>query len=150
MPTAHDLLRIARLLDATAVSAHDFFVSDTSAIGGSTRADSPRRFGLAVHEAIFDDVEMSAAAIPGHAPAAVLNAFAFGKSRIDHYILGELALFLAREFRGYVNFRGDLGDALPSEGRMIAVPYDAQNVLHIADSIFLESWLEHPEFHMIK
>ena len=123
--TTNDLLKIARRLDAEASIAHTFHVTSTDAICGATRTDEPRPFGLAPGGAGLHDSGLRATeTLLGFRPAAAVEAFAYANRTVDHRILGELALFLAREFRGVVDFGGTLGDVSTPRGELLAIPYD--------------------------
>jgi hypothetical protein len=86
-------------------------------------------------------------------PDRAVHAFAYVNAAVDHRILGELALFLAREFMGVVDFGGNLGQITMPLGKLLAIQY-AESTLgesfHVADAQFLEWWLLHDNFHMVK
>lgn len=64
--------------------------------------------------------------------------------RVDHALLGAMALSLARRYDGLVSF----GDSLPAEVQDLpGRRWDGDSV---GDAEFLAAWLRHPGFHMIK
>ncbi|MFD9537384.1 DUF6368 family protein [Streptomyces sp. NPDC060010] len=93
---------------------------------------------------------------------------------VNHMLLSHLTLALARRFDALVDFDGLLsgyrtvGDdksheavlararamasALP--GRLTEVPYGTRDggrwLRHVGDVEFLEAWLRHPDFHLVK
>lgn len=152
--TPEDLLLVARQLDPSATAANDFRLADTALIPAKTRTGEPRPFGVALGEVGLDDAELATAAdLLGFKPTVAVHAFAYANQQVDHRILGELALFLARKFRGLVDFGGNLGALMPPRGILVAIPYEAstrQETFHVADVDFLEWWLQQAGFHMIK
>lgn len=152
--TIEELLLIAHRLDFQARSADEFQVRSTAAIGGEVRTDKPRPFGLALGAAGLADTEIRVAELLlGFEPDHAVHAFAYVNAPIDHRILGELALFLAREFTGIVDFGGTLGQITMPLGKLLSIRY-AESTLgesfHVADAEFLEWWLRHDNFHMVK
>lgn len=112
-------------------------------------------------------------------PAYRLQIGAMCNDRIDHRMLGMLALAAASQFGGWIDFNGALGPPLPPvewaagrptwqepsleeiraflapfPGRLREIAYEVNEarswVYHIADAEFLRAWLAHPRFHMIK
>jgi hypothetical protein len=78
VPTGEDLLRIAKLLDLHAADAREFGIADTVRIGGTTRVDLPRPFGIASGEVGLEDAERAQAAdLVGVEPLVAIHAFAF-------------------------------------------------------------------------
>ena len=154
VPSPEDLIRIANLLDPEAADANDFHVASTIAIGGAVRADEPRPFGLALGAVGSDDPDLARAAhLFGFTPTVAVHALAYANQQVDHRVLGELELFLARELRGLVDFGGSLGSLIPPQGKLVAIPYagsSGDEAFHIGDAAFLEWWLQQPGFHMIK
>ena len=153
-PAVEDLLLIAHQLDFQARSANEFHVASTAAIGGEVRSDNPRPFGLALGSAGLDDSELRAAELLlGFKPGAAVHAFAYVNAAVDHRILGALALFLAREFTGIVDFGGTLGRITMPVGKLLSIPYSESTLgesFHVGDTQFLEWWLRHDSFHMVK
>ena len=153
-PTVDDLLRIAHRFDAEAQSAARFGVASTAAIGGSTRVEEPRPFGLLLGDAGLDDSDLrTVERLIGFTPRNAVGAFAYMNAPVDHRLLGELALFLARELDGLVDFGGTLGPIAASPGTLLAIPYEASTLdetFHVSDAKFLEWWLEQRDFHMVK
>jgi hypothetical protein len=111
-------------------------------IGGATYLDEPRPFGLALGDVVLDGLELRCAEVAlnfcvGH----VVHVFAYANADVDHRILGELALFLARELEGYVDFGGSLGVASAGRGKLLAIPYADSAVgetFHVSDAEFIE------------
>lgn len=93
---------------------------------------------------------------------------------MNHVLLGHLALALARRLDALVDFDGLLsshptaGDDAGNEavlararvlasalpGRLAEVSYDTGGggrwLRHVGDAAFLQAWLRHPDFHLIK
>jgi hypothetical protein len=86
---------------------------------------------------------------------AVVSFVAMCSDDIDHRILAELAFWPAQRFDGLVNLGGELAVA-PNDlpGRLYSVPYDAGHgrtcISHVVDVDFLQAWLKHPCFGMVK
>lgn len=76
---------------------------------------------------------------------------------IDHIILAKVALQLLNRFGGYVNFNGRLTlpdkNLMTIEGKLFSIFYPVENNNHyynIGDATFLNNWIIHPKFRMIK
>jgi Family of unknown function (DUF6368) len=151
---APDLLRIARRLDPGAESATDFQVASTVRIGGATCLVEPRPIGLAHGDAGRDDFDLrTAAALVGFHPERAVHAFAYCNDAVDHRVLGELALFLARELGGLIDFGASLGEIHAPQGTLFTITYGASTlneVFHVSDARFLEWWLTQRDFRMVK
>ena len=159
-PSQDELLEIARRLDPGAVSSVEFGICDTEPHGGSTRsAEEPRPFGMNLGGTGFSAEELQpAASALGFFPSAALHAFAYANAAVDHRMLAELALYLARRFDGVIDFGGSLGDVPATRGMLLEVPYrvderiaaEKSATYHLGDVEFLESWLRAPGFHMLR
>jgi Family of unknown function (DUF6368) len=114
----------------------------------------------------------------GYYPKQSINLFAGCKKKVDHRILGQLALRLAERYDGIIDMDGAITPPLRPDGNYTldnypwhtleeisafvhAMPGRAFEsyytvspsrrwVSHLVDTIFLRAWLEHPYFHMIK
>lgn len=137
-----------------AVVLDSFRVATTRVIGGTFSSTSPRHFGAAIGDVGLDDDDIgSVEAAVGFVPAESVHAFAYVNDPIDHRILGEIALFFAREFAGLIDFGGTLRCPPAPRGTLIGIPYKTSTlaeVFHVGDATFLEWWLRHPDFHMVK
>ncbi len=98
---------------------------------------------------------------------------------VDHRLLGYLCLAFALEYDGLVDFNGRLDPRPPDDvstavserdrraerdrriaqrmrrvrGRLYVVDYGSRNNpinCHVGDAEFMDSWLRHPRFRMIK
>lgn len=70
-------------------------------------------------------------------------------------ILAKLALVLLKEFSGYIDFDGQLNiQSLTYPGELIELPYlvseEKLSYTHLGDKVFLEYWIGHIDFYMIK
>jgi hypothetical protein len=153
-PVIEDLVQIAHRLDSQARSADNFHITNTAVIGGTTRVNEPRPFGLALGPPGLDESELrTTETLLGFTPPRTVDAFAYANAEIDHRILGELALFLARQFDGLVDFGGTLGSIHAAHGTLYAIPYEGSTLaetFHVGNTEFLEWWLQQAEFHMVK
>lgn len=153
-PVIEDLVQIAHRLDSQARSADNFHITNTAAIGGTTRVKEPRPFGLTLGPPGLDESELrTSERVVGFKPPGAVHAFAYANAAIDHRILGELALFLARQIDGLVDFGGTLGPIHAARGTLYAIPYEGSTpaeTFHVGNTEFLEWWLQQPEFHMVK
>lgn len=91
----------------------------------------------------------------GMRPTSQIEIYAFCKARVDHRILGEIALHLAMNAPGSViSFGGDLSPHRSVGGKLLSIPYEtvgsAYAVASYGDCEFLRSWLRQPCFFMIK
>jgi uncharacterized protein DUF6368 len=93
----------------------------------------------------------------GYRPAYNIVLDAGCNQDFDHLLLAKMASKLLDMFGGYVNFNGDLPlseeEVLAIEGKLFNVSYQVENNTyhyHIADSMFLNNWIAHPKFRMIK
>lgn len=74
----------------------------------------------------------------------------------DHNILGELILSVARLLDGLIDYTADLnlyeaGITEQLEGTVYAIEYnDGMAVYQISDAVFLDNWIRHPSFRMVK
>ena len=96
----------------------------------------------------------------GWRPAHAISIGAYDTAPIDHNLLGGLALVLAEQLRGLVDYRGYLishhqvGAKVEQEqrlnklqGRLCTI--NSYYQYHVSDPVFLRSWLQHPKFTMI-
>jgi hypothetical protein len=152
--TREDLEVIARRLDPQARRASTFNVTSTDIIGGATQAGEPRPFGMALGTAGLDEADVwTAESLLGFRPDRAVHAFACVNASVDHRILGELALFLARHFNGLVDFGGTLGHVATPTGKLLTIAYADSTIaetFHVADAPFLQWWLRQSDFHMVK
>ncbi|MFE7590823.1 DUF6368 family protein [Kitasatospora sp. NPDC057512] len=151
----------------------DFWVRDGSALG--LPAFDPAGVGvffLSEDEEIpAEDEDYSAFSRP---PVQGLIVGAGCSGPVNHMLLGHLALALARRLDAPVDFDGLLssrpaeGDDTRNEavltraraltsalpGRLSEVSYDTWGggrwLRHVGDAAFLEAWLQHPDFHLVK
>jgi hypothetical protein len=151
----------------------DFWVRDGSALG--LRAFDPAGVGVLFlsedEEMPAEDEDYSAFSRP---PVQGLIVGAGYSGPVNHMLLGHLTLALARRLDALVDFDGllsghptagddtrneavlararALASALP--GKLAEVPYDTWGggrwLRHVGDVEFLEAWLQHPDFHLIK
>ncbi|PHR98978.1 MAG: hypothetical protein COA78_25505 [Blastopirellula sp.] len=74
--------------------------------------------------------------------------------QVDHRILAELCIEVARLLDGLVDFGGWLGDLEPSDvGQLWASPYESISgpvFSHLGTPEFLAWWLKQPNFRMVK
>ncbi|MFD9374155.1 DUF6368 family protein [Streptomyces sp. NPDC059999] len=151
----------------------DFWVRDSSSLG--LHAFDPADVGVFFlcedEELPAEDEDYSAFSRP---PVQGLIVGAGCSGPMNHILLGHLTLALALRFDALVDFDGLLngyrtvGDdtsheavlararamasALP--GRLTEVPYGTGDggrwLRHVGDVEFLEAWLRHPDFHLVK
>ncbi|WP_424887093.1 DUF6368 family protein [Streptomyces sp. XH2] len=160
-------------VEAKASGDVDFWVRDGSALG--LRAFDPAGVGVFFlsedEEMPAEDEDYSAFARP---PMRGLVVGAGCSGSVNHVLLGHLALALARRLDALVDFDGllsshpasgdDAGnEAVPARARVLAsalpgrlaeVSYDTGGggrwLRHVGDVEFLQAWLQHPDFHLIK
>ncbi|MFD3851415.1 DUF6368 family protein [Streptomyces microflavus] len=160
-------------VEAKASGDVDFWVRDASALG--LRAFDPADVGVFFlsedEEMPAEDEDYLAFSRP---PVQGLIVGAGCSESVNHVLLGHLTLALARRLDALVDFDGLLGGhrtagedtsneavlararALASElpGRLAEVSYDTGGggrwLRHVGDVEFLEAWLRHPDFHLIK
>ncbi|MFD4689016.1 DUF6368 family protein [Streptomyces sp. NPDC058463] len=160
-------------VEAQAGGDVDFWVRDGSALG--LRAFHPDGVGVFFlsedEEMPAEDEDYSAFARP---PVQGLVVGAGCSGSVNHILLGHLALAFARRLDALVDFDGllsshpaaggDAGDevllararvlASVLPGRLAEVSYDTGGggrwLRHVGDVEFLQAWLRHPDFHLIK
>ncbi|MFD8703047.1 DUF6368 family protein [Kitasatospora sp. NPDC059648] len=160
-------------VDTKAGGDVDFWVRDGSALG--LRAFDPTDVGVFFlsedEEMPADDEDYSAFSRP---PVQGLVVGAGCSGSVNHVLLGHLALAFARRLDALVDFDGLLssrpvaGDDTGNEavlararvlasvlpGNVAEVSYDTGGggrwVRHVGDAEFLQAWLQHPDFHLIK
>ncbi|MFJ7206755.1 DUF6368 family protein [Streptomyces sp. NPDC098789] len=151
----------------------DFWVRDAPVLGrpGFDPADVGVFFLSEDEELPADDEDYSAFSRP---PVQGLIVGAGCSGPVNHVLLGHLTLALARrldaliDFDGLLSARPTAGDdtsngavlararALASTlpGRIAEVSYDTGGggrwLRHVGDVEFLEAWLQHPGFHLVK
>ncbi|WP_327075657.1 DUF6368 family protein (plasmid) [Kitasatospora purpeofusca] len=151
----------------------DFWVRDGSALGLPTFDPvGVGVFFLSEDEEIpAEDEDYSAFSRP---PVQGLVVGAGCSGPVNHMLLGHLALALARRLDAPVDFDGllssrpaegddtrneavltrarALASALP--GKLAEVSYETGGgsrwLRHVGDAAFLEAWLQHPDFHLVK
>ncbi|MGW1211266.1 DUF6368 family protein [Streptomyces sp. NPDC002499] len=160
-------------VEAKASGDVDFWVRDGSALG--LHAFDPADVGVFFlsedEEMPAEDEDYSTFSRP---PVQGLILCAGCSGSVNHVLLGHLTLALARRLDALVDFDGLLGShrttgedtskeavlararALTSElpGRLAEVSYDTGGggrwLRHVGDVEYLEAWLQHPDFHLIK
>lgn len=99
-------------------------------------------------------IEEEVPEVIGWIPQDSISFAAMCKSAQDHRILGELCLYFARELSGLINFGWTLGNLTDYRGMLYEIHYNKHNGLnsfyHMGNAEFMEYWLQHPNFHMIK
>lgn len=145
----------ARLLGESNKSAADFQVQTTVPLGGATQAgEGGRPFVAGFEDPLLE--EGCAEALDeafGFVPISVIGVGAMCNDQLDHRILGELSIYLARHFGGLVDFTGLLPVTEPQTGKLVRIPYAVdgrQLFYHVGDVTFMSEWLRHPAFHMVK
>lgn len=158
--------------------ADEVWIRTTKPIGGTYEGE-PRLFAFEWQAERQDEFPGRRAKLEerfGLTPTSCL-AISAGMSRpMDHRVLGELALHLGRVLEGVIDFDGALlPSALPGRfdraswpevaelvreflsavpGKVITITYQVNDertwACHVADCEFMQGWLQHPEFHMIK
>ncbi len=111
-------------------------------------------------------------------PKESINVYAGCNEKIDHLVLGYLALRLAERHGGIIDMNGAITPSPPASGNhrqgtyspftqegisdfvrsipgrvfemYYTIPPNRQWVSHIVDTTFLQAWLRHPYFHMVK
>ncbi|WP_030570408.1 DUF6368 family protein [Streptomyces aureocirculatus] len=160
-------------VETKAGGAVDFWVRDGSALG--LRAFDPASVGVffvSEDEEVPGEDEDYAAFLRPPVQGLVVGAGCSGS--VNHVLLGHLTLALARRLDALVDFDGllsscpaagddtrneavlararALASALP--GRLSEVSYGTGGggrwLRHVGDVEFLEAWLQHPDFHLIK
>lgn len=94
----------------------------------------------------------------GLLPLQAISLYAGCNTPADHRLLGHLTLALSRRLNAMIDFDGNLGRAAArlaqTSGRLLELPYESaagsRLTSHIGDSDFLEAWLRHEDFHLIK
>jgi hypothetical protein len=91
----------------------------------------------------------------GFHPGTEIVLSAATSGRDSHELLGRLALAIVRRYGGIVDLTGPLpADPGSLPGQAHEIPYrtaeDEFAVYHLVDAELLASWLEHPQFRMVK
>ncbi|MFI4853003.1 MAG: DUF6368 family protein [Gimesia chilikensis] len=110
--------------------------------------------GPETDDALQNYIDEAVPEVIGWIPQDSIGFAAMCKSEQDHRILGELCLYFARELSGLIDFGWTLGKLTDYCGTLYEIYYDKHNGLnqfyHVGDAEFMEYWLQHPAFHMIK
>ncbi|MCX4986018.1 DUF6368 family protein [Streptomyces sp. NBC_00572] len=150
----------------------DFWVRDGSAVGlPAVDSIGAGVFFLSEDEAIpAEDEDYSAFSQPP-VQGLVLGAGCSGPA--NHQVLGHLTIALAERLGALIDFDGLLGHPTPRDdtgdgaildrsrslvaslpGSVAEVSYDTggggRSFRHVGDVEFLEAWLQHPGFHLVK
>ncbi|MGP3974054.1 DUF6368 family protein [Streptomyces sp. 8N114] len=178
-PMCEDVLTVvapwlARFCDPVETTGGDlvFWVRDGTAVGlpGFDLA-GVGGFSLSEDEEIpAQDEDYSAFAQP---PVRGLVLGAGCSGPVNHLLLGHLTLALAKRLGALIDFDGLLGRGLSHDaagddasanrsrapvaslpGKLVKVAYDTDTperaFRHVGDVQFLEAWLQHPDFHLVK
>lgn len=91
----------------------------------------------------------------GWRPQDSISFAAMCNQSADHYELGKLALEFCRIHDGLIDFGGELSSSARNlDGNLWELHYEAASgktcICHIGDDKFMESWLNHKDFRMIK
>lgn len=156
----------------------DVLVSTTESIDGTYLGEG-RPFWFEWQGSGYDNLPLARAKIEERlelTPRTALLVSAGINRAVDHRILGELVLRLARALEGVVDFDGALlprssparverlnwaevaGMAreflAPLPGRVVTIEYEVNDsrvwAYHVGDCQFMQGWLQHPDFYMIK
>lgn len=154
------LTHIAVLLSRKETRWDELHVLTTSAIGGSFRAPNAgetRPFGLASAELDADEINMTPHLTKyfGVVPASRIDIYAFCNAKVDHVVLAELTLYITNSIpSSFVSFGGDLRRASRIPGVLVSLPYETASgeiaFSSFGNAEFLEQWLQHEEFFMVK
>lgn len=142
------------------VDEFDFWVVDTSTIGGQVHMEEGRPFSFEFMS-VEDDSEYAMEEIiliekySGVKVNYELTFYASSNQEIDHRILGELAYYLSNAWNGLIDFNGKLLFAdLDSFENIWPIQYqldeESTSIYHVAKSAFMKCWLQHSDFCMIK
>lgn len=100
-----------------------------------------------------DPAQANLAPYIGWKPLGSITLAAMCNDSLDHRLLGEICLHLARKFRGWIDLAGELEpdrtDLQSLPGRLVQLTYE-ESASYVCDADFLEAWLQCPDFHMIK
>lgn len=160
-PEREDRLRVLIRGLAGQVHGDDFWIEQRPFFV-STEEDYPGELADLVEEGVADLI--------GWSPEATIGLAAMCNDGIDHRLLGEVCLRVAREFGGVIAFGGAisagplldgsgpsalvLDDPGGLRGRVFAISYTAHGgrycTSHYGDATLLESWLKDPRFRMVK
>ncbi|HZU95291.1 MAG TPA: DUF6368 family protein [Planctomycetota bacterium] len=104
----------------------------------------------------------------GYLPPQEILIVAYCNGAEDHLLLGRLVLTLAKRFGGVVNMGGPVETAMGRDeddpeaqaikrslpGKCYEVSYEIdekrRGSFHVVDTTFLDAWLAHPRFRMVK
>lgn len=139
----------------------------------------PFLIGFGIDEGDVEEyTEARVADFIGWTPADSVYFCAMCNGDADHLWLGGLCLLFAQRLRGLVDFNGALGPLLDDEtkklweigdfslaswrphfdrlfsgmpGTVYSIPRcGGDSAMHIGDATFLQAWLRHPHFRMVK
>ena len=160
------------------LEANEVWIQTTKPIGGTYEGE-PRLFAFEWQTERQEDFPARRARLAerfGVTPFSCLAISAGMNRAVDHRVLGEVALHLGRVLGGVIDFDGALlpsalrlrfdrvswqeiaelvrefVDVIP--GKVVTIEYrvseERQWACHVGDCEFMEGWLQHPEFHLIK
>ncbi|HKR62924.1 MAG TPA: DUF6368 family protein [Thermoanaerobaculia bacterium] len=146
---------LAKTLGSSNTSAADFHVETTIPIGGTVEAgEGGRPLVAGFEDPLFEEGEgESLQSSFGFVPAAIISVGAMCNDRVDHRVLGELAVYLAQHFGGIIGFNGALGVARVVHGKLAEIRYEVEGrrlFAHVGDVAFMHGWLRDPAFHLVK
>lgn len=174
-----DLKNISSELVKHSTQNWQFWVTTTRPLGGNYSGEGGP-FGLEPSELEleWEEVELSVLASRfGFRPQECLGLWAGCNDDQDHRILGELTFHLASLLNGLIDFGGALLPPLPRSmdpfrsdwmeiksqfkemvswmpGLVVGLEYETLSgrtwVRHVGDPPFMEAWLRHPNFRMVK
>lgn len=132
------------------------FWVDSERLGIAVQSDCA--FMLDIDAALqdFESSEVAQISAQLGAPLKTQLIIAAGcNQQADHVIVGQLALALVQQFGGIIDFGGDLHLAATADfhelsGKLINLSNTDDNAYHICDEAFLQSWIAHPAFRLIK
>ena len=171
-----DLLIISIKVVKSELWDWEFWVNNTHPVDGEYVGEG-RPFGIQVQDPDIEPQNLSLLQAQfGFEPQQSLQLDALCNDKVDHTIMGVLLLHFAKLFDGVINFGGALLPPLPEwlwetenwsdiksyfyemvagmSGNVVSMEYEIDDGItwayHVADAPFLQAWLEHPNFHMIK
>jgi hypothetical protein len=129
-----------------------FLVRDTRSIGGLYDGEG-RPFIWFTDPREPDECSSIKSAL-GFIPTQDIGLGAMRDQRVDHQILGEMALWLAERTAGFVDLGGTLPIPPEIPGRTARIPYDTasgwRSEYLILDQVAFRAWLSCPVFAMVK
>ncbi len=163
IPDEYEIGKVYNIIDSISIErkGNNFSVNSTKKIGGHIESVG-QPFGIKKHEINPDYYEYTneeveyISNIIGFQPKFDIGFYAMCNGAIDHKILGELTCYVAKEFEGIIDFRGNIEVETQEnfQGKLFKVPYiggaGTEFYYHICNIEFMEWWLEDYRFHMIK